>query len=279
MKRRVCWSWGCFVAVFLAGMIVSVHAPGRSVTVAVGGASVWAAEVVVEDALDLDDDLDFDDEFEQDDEIEISDPLEPVNRFFFAFNDKLYFYALKPVARGYKAVIPKDFRICIRNAYHNLLFPVRFVNNLLQGKFENAGVEASRFAINTLAGVAGLGDPAKNEFGLEVKEEDLGQTFAVYGLGNGIYFCWPLLGPSTVRDTLGFAGDSFLNPLSWVMQNDSEAGLALYTGKYVNNTSLVIGDYEAFLESSFDPYVSLRDAYLQYRKAKIDDVSKGKSIY
>ncbi len=202
-----------------------------------------------------------------------------MNRFFFAFNDKLYFCALNRVARVYGAVVPKDFRICIRNAYHNLLFPVRFVNNVLQCKFENAGIEASRFVINTIAGVAGLGDPAKDEFGLEVKEEDLGQTLAAYGVGNGIYFCWPLLGPSTVRDTLGFVGDSYLNPLSLVMQNDSDAGFALYAVKYVNTTSLVIGDYEAFLESAFDPYVSLRDAYLQYRKAKIDDLSKGKSIY
>lgn len=272
MKKRVVLSWCSFVAVFLAMICVSISSSGRCIAVGMG-APAWAEEI------DVDVDLDLDDEFDMDDEIVISDPLEPMNRFFFAFNDKLYFYALKPVSRGYGAVVPQDFRICIRNAFHNLLFPVHFVNNLLQGKFKNAGIEASRFVINTIAGVAGLGDPAKDEFGLEVKEEDLGQTLATYGVGNGIYFCWPLLGPSTARDTLGFVGDSFLNPLTRVMQNDTDAGLALYTGKYVNNTSLVIGDYEDFLEASFDPYVSLRDAYLQYRKAKIDNVSKGKSIY
>jgi len=228
---------------------------------------------------EIDDDNFFDDMDEQDIGMEVSDPLEPVNRFFFHFNDKLYFWALKPVARAYGAVLPQDFRICIRNAFHNLFFPVRFVNNVLQGKFKNAGIEFSRFAINTTAGVAGFGDPAKDVFGLEIKEEDLGQTFGYWGIGNGIYFCWPILGPSTMRDTVGLFGDSYLSPLGWVMQNDREDGLALYAGQQVNNTSLVIGDYEAFLESSFDPYISLRDAYIQYRHSKIKDSKQNNKIY
>jgi len=235
--------------------------------------SAWAADEMG-DAAFLDDELD-----EQEAGVEVSDPLEPVNRFFFHFNDKLYFWALKPVARAYGAVLPQDIRICIRNAFHNLFFPVRFVNNVLQGKFKNAGIEASRFVINTTAGVAGFGDPAKDVFGLEIKEEDLGQTFGYWGIGNGIYFCWPVLGPSTMRDSFGLFGDSYLSPLGWVMQNDLEDGLALYGGKQVNNTSLVIGDYEAFLQSSFDPYISLRDAYIQYRQSKVKDSKQNNKIY
>ncbi|MCB2181474.1 MAG: VacJ family lipoprotein [Desulfobulbaceae bacterium] len=225
----------------------------------------------------MEDDFDFDDEMEFG--VEVSDPLEPVNRFFFHFNDKLYFWALKPAARVYGAAIPKDFRICVRNAFHNLLAPVRIVNNVLQGKFQNAGIELSRFFINTTAGVAGFGDPAKDVFDLQIKDEDFGQTLAVYGVGNGIYFCWPFLGPSTLRDTVGFAGDSFLSPLYYLYQDDEGIGMAAYALDSINNTSLVIGDYEAFKEASFDPYIALRDAYLQHRDSKVKDLNKNQSVY
>ncbi len=232
----------------------------------------WAQETDAADEF-------MDDQFDGELDIVISDPLEPVNRFFFHFNDKLYFWALKPVARAYGSVIPQDFRICIRNAFHNVLFPVRFVNNVLQGKFQNAGIELSRFCINTTAGVAGLGDPAKDVFNLAIKDEDLGQTFGYWGIGNGIYFCWPFLGPSTARDTVGLFGDSYLSPLGIVMENDPDAGVTLYGVQQVNKTSLVLGDYESFKESSFDPYISLRDAYIQHRRSKIKDSSRNDKIY
>lgn len=261
-----------FLFVFLCATFPSlrVHVDGTLSLVLEAAAWAQEAEPVGED---------FDDQFDNEPDIVISDPLEPVNRFFFHFNDKLYFWALKPVARAYGAVIPQDFRICIRNAFHNILFPVRFVNNMLQGKFKNAGIELSRFCINTTAGVAGLGDPAKDVFHLTIKDEDLGQTFGYWGIGNGIYFCWPVLGPSTARDTLGLFGDSYLSPLAVVMENDQEAGLALYGVQQVNNTSLVLGDYESFKESSFDPYISLRDAYIQHRRSKIKDSSQSDKIY
>ncbi|MFZ5760396.1 MAG: MlaA family lipoprotein [Thermodesulfobacteriota bacterium] len=235
------------------------------------GGLVRAAETDV-----LDDE--FDDEFARE-EIVVSDPLEPVNRVFFHFNDKLYFWALKPLARVYGTFIPEDFRICIRNAFHNVLFPVRFANNILQGKFANAGIEFSRFCINTTVGVAGLGDPARDVFHLERKDEDFGQTLGFWGIANGLYFCWPILGPSTLRDTAGFVGDSYLNPLAIVMEHDPEGGLALSGGERINSTSLVLGDYESFKESSFDPYISLRDAYVQHRRSKIADNGGKDSLY
>lgn len=259
-----------FIALFVLMLFVS--SGGFSETFSGTGfqSVVWAAD-------NPDEEL-FVDEFEEQD-VEVSDPLEPMNRFFFHFNDKLYFWALKPVSQAYGAVLPQDVRICIRNAFHNLLFPVRFINNLLQGKVRNAGIELSRFVINTTAGVAGFGDPAKEVFGLEIKEEDLGQTFGYWGIGNGIYFCWPIIGPSTLRDSVGLFGDSYVNPLGLVLQNDLDDGLALYGGQQVNNTSLVIGDYEAFLQSSFDPYISLRDAYIQYRQSKVRDSKQKNKIY
>ena len=209
-----------------------------------------------------------------------SDPLEPVNRGFFYFNDKLYFWVVKPASQGYAYLIAEDVRMCVRSFFKNLLAPVRIVNNLLQGKIANSGVETARFVINSTLGIAGLADPAKNEFGLSPKEEDLGQTMGVYGVGEGIYFCWPFFGPSNVRDTIGLAGDFFLTPVSYLAMSDSGAGMAVEAGREVNNTSLVLGDYEDFKESAIDPYVALRDAYRQYRHKKIHDLSGGsESVY
>ena len=233
--------------------------------------SVWAAE---NDILDDDDYLFDDDDYLSDDfdeETEISDPLEPLNRAFFYFNDKMYFWVLKPVAQGYSFIVPEVMRGCIENAFNNLLAPIRVVNTLLQGKVRDSGKEVSRFLINSTIGILGMADPAKDEFGLHPSDEDFGQTLATYGIGNGFYICWPILGPSTLRDSVGMVGDSFLDPIHYLYQSDSEAGLAVYAGKEVNYTSLVIGDYEAFVEASFDPYIAMRDAYIQYRQDLIKD--------
>ena len=209
-----------------------------------------------------------------------SDPLEPVNRAFFHFNDKLYFWVLKPVSHGYAYVVAEDIRMCVQSFMKNLLAPVRIVNNLLQGKVVNSGVETARFVINSTLGIVGLGDPAKTEFGLSPKDEDFGQTLGVYGLGEGVYICWPFWGPSNVRDTIGLAGDFFLSPVSYVAMSDSGAGMAIKAGKEVNDTSLTLGDYEDFKASAIDPYVSLRDAYRQHRQKKIRDAVVGSdSVY
>ncbi|MCX5876419.1 MAG: VacJ family lipoprotein [Deltaproteobacteria bacterium] len=210
----------------------------------------------------------------------VSDPLEPVNRAFYHFNDKLYFWAVKPVSQGYAYLIAEDVRMCVRSFLKNLLAPVRIVNNLLQGKVENSGVETARFVINSTLGIAGLADPAQHEFGLSPKDEDLGQTLGVYGAGEGIYICWPFFGSSNVRDTIGMAGDFFLSPVSYLAMSDAGIGVAVEAGREVNNTSLTLGDYEDFKESAIDPYVSLRDAYRQYRQKKIRDVAVGSdSVY
>ncbi|MCX5865759.1 MAG: VacJ family lipoprotein [Deltaproteobacteria bacterium] len=205
----------------------------------------------------------------------ISDPLEPVNRAFFHFNDKLYFWVVKPASQGYSYLIAEDVRMCVRSFLKNLLAPVRIVNNLLQGKIADSGIETARFVINSTLGIAGLADPAKKEFGLPPKDEDLGQTLGVYGVGEGIYLCWPFFGPSNVRDTVGLAGDFFLSPVSYLAMSDAGAGVAVEAGKEVNNTSLTLGDYENFKESAIDPYIALRDAYRQYRQKKISDVAVG----
>ncbi|MCK5436374.1 MAG: VacJ family lipoprotein [Desulfobulbaceae bacterium] len=212
---------------------------------------------------------------------DVADPMEGLNRAFYHFNDKLYFWLIKPVATIFSKIIPKDFRVCISNAFNNLMSPVRAVNNLLQGKVENSGVEAARFLINTTAGVAGLGDPAKDEFGLNPKKEDLGQTLATYGVGEGIYLFWPVVGPSNLRDTVGLIGDSMLNPLTYLLAADTSAAAGAYFGNTVNNTSLALGDYELFKEESFDHYVAIRDAYRQHRHNQIIDakIEEGSPIF
>lgn len=199
---------------------------------------------------------------------EMRDPLEPVNRVFFQFNDKLYFWVLKPVSKVYSFILPSFLRTGIRNGFHNLLVPVRFVNNLLQGKPKNAGIEVARFAINTTVGIGGLMDVAKHEFNLYPKNEDFGQTLGKYGIGPGIYIDWPIFGPSSIRDTVGMAGDFFLDPIFY-LSPDIETTGAIFAGKYTNNTSLRLGEYEDFKESAIDPYIALRNAYYQHRIKEI----------
>src|SRR3989304_948604 len=107
------------------------------------------------------------------------------------------------VAQGYRAVVPEGVRLSVRNFFANIGMPIRFVNNLLQGKIRNSGVELLRFAINTTAGSGGLFAPAKNDFHLAPRDEDLGQTFGNFGLRHGLYIVFPLLGPSSLRDAIG----------------------------------------------------------------------------
>jgi phospholipid-binding lipoprotein MlaA len=200
----------------------------------------------------------------------LADPLEPVNRVFFQFNDKLYFWVLKPVASGYRAVVHQDIRVGVRNFFSNLLTPVRFVNCLLQANFKGAGTETARFALNSTFGLAGFLDPAKKEFHLEKKEEDFGQTLGVWGIGPAFYINWPILGPSSLRDSFGFVGDMFLDPLTY-LDASTPVKLAIRSFDRVNDTSLRIGDYEDLKKDALDPYVALKDIYDQYRRNKIKE--------
>jgi len=200
----------------------------------------------------------------------IADPLEPMNRVFFHFNDKLYFWFLKPISVGYGSVVPEELRVGIRNFFDNLSMPIRAVNCILQGDIKGFGTELSRFVVNSTLGVAGFGDPAKQVFSIDMKDEDLGQTFGFYGLGPAFYINWPLLGPSSVRDTIGLVGDSFLSPMYYAV-DATKYKIAIKGFEQVNSTSLRIGDYESLKKSALDPYISLRDAYHQYRQHKIKE--------
>lgn len=220
-----------------------------------------------EDAADEIENELFEEEFETR-RVQVADPLYIWNKGMYHFNDKLYFWVLKPVAKGYTAITPDIFRIGVSNFFYNLMMPIRFVNCILQGKGNAAASEFTRFVVNTTIGVLGLGDPASQYPLLNLSDdEDLGQTFAKYGIGNGFFLVWPILGPSTLRDFIGWAGDSYLNPLTYI--EPIEAEMAVRGFNLVNRTSFHIGEYEALKEASVDPYVAMRNSYLQYREKKI----------
>ena len=209
----------------------------------------------------------YGDEYE--DEIQlIADPIHGVNRGFYHFNDKLYFWALKPVARGYGFILPEAVRVSIRNFFHNVRFPVRFVNCMLQAKTDKAAAEFATFYVNTIVGLLGFFDPAADDPRLHPSPEDLGQTLAVWGIGNGAYLTIPFFGPSSVRDGIGKLGDTFLDPIWWAF-DDIWVSVAIRAGETVNETSLRIGDYEALKEAALDPYVAIRNAYVQNRNKLI----------
>lgn len=198
----------------------------------------------------------------------VPDPLEPWNRAMFTFNDAVIDYVARPAYKGYAYVTPRFMRTGIKNFFHNLAFPVRFTNNLLQGRGKAAGVEMSRFVLNTTAGLGGLFDVAKHKKPIvPVEDEDMGQTFGVWGIGEGFYIVWPLFGPSTLRDSAGMVGDYFLDPVTYVEPFGLSLGIS--ATRTFNELDDVLDLYDDLRRAAIEPYSSVRDAYVQYRRAKI----------
>lgn len=210
------------------------------------------------------------DDFEEE-EIVVYDPIEPFNRAMFVFNDKLYFWVFRPVAWGYGYLVPEKARIGVSRFFSNITTPIRFTNSLLQFKFKPAGIELSRFVINTTIGVAGFMDPAKEKWKLNKHREDFGQTMGFFGAGPVLYINWPLFGPSNVRDTIGMAGDSFLDPTNYLFPHNQWAKVGVKSYNKINETSLKIGFYEDLKKDAFDPYTFFRDAYNQHRESLIKE--------
>jgi phospholipid-binding lipoprotein MlaA len=212
---------------------------------------------------------DFDDE-DYDDEVAplIADPLEPFNRAMFAFNDKLYFYALKPVARAYRHV-PEGARVSVSNFFKNLRSPIRMANALLQLKLVDAGNELLRFGINTTIGIGGLFDPARKYLGIREIDEDLGQTLGHYGVGQGLYLVLPIFGSTSVRDGIGSTVDYYYLDPAFTAVDDDWTKVGLYALDSVNEVSLDRDTYEAIKRDQLDPYSFVRDAYAQNRQARV----------
>ncbi len=230
--------------------------------------SVVGAVSATEAADDFD--AEFAEDFTEDDDAPlISDPLEGWNRGVFWFNDKLYFFFLKPVAKVYR-VIPRPARKSVSNFFSNLSGPVRIVNSALQFKFADSGREIGRFLVNSTIGIGGLFDPADKWAKIPEKDEDFGQTLGVYRFGSGPYLVLPFYGPSSLRDASGLVVDTFLDPLTWLNRDWSlleHAGVRV--GLAINYLSLDADSYEKIKRDSLDPYLFMRAAYVQYRLAKV----------
>ena len=260
--------------ILLATCLLAVAAAGPAVSMAAGvsdapDSAVDAADTQAPDEYMDDPFLDTLYEEAEKGTVSIPDPLAPLNRVMFQINDKLYFWILKPVARGYRAVVPTPVRTCIANFFNNLTTPIRMANCLLQHKTDGFEAELARFMLNSTVGVLGFWDPAKKYYNLAPSREDLGQTLGTYGIGNGFYIVWPVLGPSTLRDTVGMVGDRFLNPVTYV--DPTEAAVAVTGADTINDTSFHIGDCEAIKSSTLQPYEAIRDAYIQSRQSKVEE--------
>ena len=217
---------------------------------------------------DDDDDLDgFEEEFGKTMDARISDPFEGYNRIMTSFNDKFYVFVFDPVARAYRFIVPEFGRRGIANFSQNLLFPVRFINNILQAKFLNAGEEFLRFCINSTIGILGLWDPAKEWFGLEPRKEDFGQTLGYWGVSAGPHIVLPILGPSNLRDIFSIGPDYYLDPKRFIDPSRKELAVRIFDE--VNDTSLRIGEYENLKKDAIDLYPFLRDVYEQNRRKQI----------
>jgi phospholipid-binding lipoprotein MlaA len=205
---------------------------------------------------------------------EVKDCFEDVNRVTFSFNQGLDKAIFKPVARGYRK-LPSPIRSGTSNALENISSLITIPNNILQGEFKKAGINTGRFVVNTTVGILGVFDVATKMDFPEYKKEDYGQTFGAWGMGAGCYVVLPVLGPSTVRDTIG----SFVNAFGDPYYNMSVHGNNQYLDKEVYITTKTISgiDFRAknletidnLEKNSMDFYASVRSLYLQDRQQKI----------
>ncbi len=201
------------------------------------------------------------------------DPLEKTNRAIYSFNRGLDKAVVTPATKVYRAAIPKAAQRGVTNVFNNVDEPFSFINALLQGKVEQAARTFARFAINTVLGVGGLADHA-TDMGLPEEPEDLGQTFAVWGMKSGPYIMLPFFGPSTLRDTIGFGIERVGDPYRIAVGEahlSFEEQVALSGLELIDTRSYVMDTADALLKGSADEYATVRAAYLQYRWNVIHD--------
>ena len=212
--------------------------------------------------------------------VEVKDCFEKVNRGIFSFNQALDKVIFKPLAKGYR-VFPQPIRSGTSNALSNLGNVVTIPNNVLQGQFKDAGLNSARFVINSTLGIAGIFDVA-SYYGLKKRDkEDYGQTLGVWGAGPGCYFVLPVLGPTTVRDSIGsmvniIGGDAWYNV---TVVNDTQyfSEADYYVSRLLSGVDFRAKNLESFdsLEnSSVDLYASVRSLYLQDRYRKVRNIDK-----
>ena len=209
------------------------------------------------------------------------DPLAPFNEKMFTFNLKLDEWVLRPVATGYAAIAPKPVRQSVGRFFENSEVIKNFSNNLFQLRLPQAGEVAARFAINSTLGLAGFFDPAQAWFGLQEHRDDFGLTLRYYGAPTGPYVMLPLVGPSTVGDTIGIVVDHVMNPMDyligWPWYIEIPVSLAKRGIEAVNYRSLRMDQFEAADRYAVDLYGAVQDAYLQTRAHEVDELSRPES--
>tara|TARA_B100000989_G_scaffold13195_1_gene8919 strand:+ start:1094 stop:1888 length:795 start_codon:yes stop_codon:yes gene_type:complete len=212
--------------------------------------------------------------------VEVKDCFEKVNRGIFGFNQVLDKIIFKPLAKGYR-FFPQPIRSGTSNVLNNLSNVVTIPNNFLQGQFKDAGINSARLVINSTVGIAGIFDVA-SYYGLQKRDkEDYGQTFGVWGAGPGCYFVLPVLGPTTVRDSIGsvanvIGGDAWYNV---TVVNDTryfseEDYWASRLGAGVDFRAKNLESFESLEKNSVDLYASVRSLYLQDRYRKINNIDE-----
>lgn len=213
----------------------------------------------------------FEDDFEEPATEPINDPLEGLNRTFFGFNDVFYSKVAKPFARTYAKVMPDPVERGIGNVFDNVKFPSRFVSNVFQGRFGNAGKETGQFLINTTAGIGGIFKVSDEFPELGTSKEDFGQTLGSWGIGHGFYFVMPFMGPTSLRDfTADFVDDTvepLPKPISQI--DDDTDRTALRIIEFTNRLPALMELYDSMQRSAVDPYASMRDAYTQRRARQV----------
>lgn len=200
---------------------------------------------------------------------QVADPLEPLNRATFALNDGIYNVVLRPISKGYTTVTPKVVRTGLDNFFDNAKYPVRLINSGLQGKFRRAGHETEKFAVNTVTGFGGLVKQSDRLPHLaNIPAEDTGQTLATWGIGHGPYLVLPVLGPSTAREAVGYAGDYVLNPVNWGIFQSKDALQYIPPGvNTIRSLPEQLDNYDKSRLDAIDPYLSVRSTYIQNRNA------------
>ncbi len=199
---------------------------------------------------------------------EIKDPLEGFNRAMFQFNDTADKVLLWPAATAYRDFLPQPVRTGIFNFFDNLYMPLTIVNDFLQGKGEKGFDDLTRFAMNSSFGLLGFFDVA-TPLGLPHEDEDFGQTFAVWGMPEGWYVVWPIIGPRTLlRDSVGWYANTFVDPLFYIKNSGAKWGLIGL--RFIDFRSTLPSPYQ-IEEIAVDPYVFVRESYRQVRWNKIYD--------
>ncbi|TWO15126.1 VacJ family lipoprotein [Campylobacter lanienae] len=217
----------------------------------------------------------FEDEYAPQDSF---DPLSGYNRVMTEFNHIIYQNLLIPTFKGYDYVMPDPAKDAVSNFFDNLMFPIRFINNILQLKFTNAGEESLRFIANTIVGFGGISDVATNIYGLKKRDEDLGQTLGYWGVGSGFPIVLPILGQSNLRDLIGMSGDFFINPLSYTNEIFTDDANKYFHLNLIPKSWNVINEgskdpelYNRLTSGAIDLYLFLKDGYEQRRNAQIQE--------